>query len=91
MNNNATKKKLALNKTSLRDLTTLEWEMVGGGVDTEYACSANCPTTNCTQGCMTMATCNCSYTCISDTCVCYTPTGTCTCSYGCLTDTCPPK
>jgi hypothetical protein len=88
MNNNATKKKLALNKTSLRELTASEWEMVGGGMDTEYACSGNCPTNTCTYTC---ATCDCSYNCMSDTCVCYTPTYTCTCTYGCLTDTCPPK
>jgi hypothetical protein len=81
MNNNATKNKLALKKTSLRELSATEWEMVGGGAtgDTEYVCSQDCPTFA-----------NCSYTCLTDTCTlnCQLATGTCYCSYGCLTDTC---
>lgn len=95
MNNNATKKKLALNKTSLRDLTASEWQMVGGGDDGGYnpetlgACSSGCNIGGYTYGCGTP-----SYNCVTNTCTVpcnpFPITNTCGCTYNCVTNACTP-
>jgi hypothetical protein len=75
MNINGTNNKLALAKTTVRELNQAEWELVGGGSFGEtfscytYTCGPtySCPATN---GC---------------------PSNTCPATYTCPTGTCPAK